>query len=85
MIFILNSGGRFLVGEYLAREFANVYYVYDAGGNVLIGGLENHVSSSAFNKTLKISHDNMEVPLLSRQAMRQNLAKEKDYQFASQV
>ena len=57
----------------------------DTGGNVIISGLDAHVSSSTHNRALKISLDSFATKLSPRQIRLQNLANEKDYQFASQV
>ena len=58
----------------------------DTGGNVVIKGLDSHVSLSTYNKALKISLNNSAVKLLSpRQARLQNLANEKDYQYTNRV
>jgi len=56
-----------------------------AGGNVVITGLDAHVSSSTHNRALKISLDSYSTKLSPRQVRLQNLAKEKEYQFTSQV
>ncbi|MBT8190242.1 MAG: SulP family inorganic anion transporter [Saprospiraceae bacterium] len=55
------------------------------GGNVVIEGLDNHVSSSTHNRALKISLSNLETKLSPRQLRLQNLAAKKEYQFASRV
>ncbi|MFK7750511.1 MAG: SulP family inorganic anion transporter [Kordia sp.] len=55
------------------------------GGKVIIKGLDSHVSSSTYNRALKIALNNQVVKLSSRQTRLQNLANEKDYQYASQV
>jgi len=57
----------------------------DSGGKVIIQGLDSHVSSSSYNKALKISLDNSAAKLSSRQSRLQNLANEKAYQYASQI
>ncbi|BAO77615.1 SulP family inorganic anion transporter [Winogradskyella sp. PG-2] len=55
------------------------------GGKVIIKGLESHVSSSTYNRALKIALNNQVVKLSSRQTRLQNLANENDYQYANQV
>ena len=57
----------------------------DTGGNVVITGLESHVSSSTHNRALKISLNSFISKLSPRQVRLQNLAKERDYQFTNQV
>lgn len=55
------------------------------GGKVIIKGLDNHVSSSSYNRALKIALNNQNVKLSSRQMRLQNLANEKDYEYTSSV
>ncbi len=57
----------------------------NTGGTVVINGLDSHVSSSSHNRALKISLNNSVAKLSPRQNRLQNLANEKDYQFAHQV
>ncbi|MCC1483425.1 SulP family inorganic anion transporter [Winogradskyella immobilis] len=57
----------------------------NTGGNVIIKGLDSHVSSSTYNRALKIALNNQVVKLSSRQTRLQNLANEKDYQYTSRV
>lgn len=57
----------------------------DTGGNVVITGLDTHVSSSTHNRALKISLSSITSKLSPRQIRLQNLANEKNYQFTSQV
>ncbi len=57
----------------------------DAGGNVVLKGLDSHVSSSNHNRALKISLNNSPTKLSPRQVRLQNLANEKDYQYTNQV
>nr|WP_321233914.1 SulP family inorganic anion transporter [uncultured Psychroserpens sp.] len=57
----------------------------NTGGEVIIKGLESHVSSSTYNRALKIALNNQVVKLSSRQIRLQNLANENDYQYSSQV
>lgn len=57
----------------------------NTGGEVIIKGLESHVSSSTYNRALKIALNNQVIKLSSRQIRLQNVANEKDYQYNSQV
>lgn len=57
----------------------------DTGGKVVIKGLDSHVSSSTYNRALKISLNSSATKLSPRQVRLQNLANEKDYQYANQV
>lgn len=57
----------------------------DAGGNVVITGLDSHVSSSTHNRALKISLNQTVEKLSPRQVRLQNLANENDYQYARKV
>ena len=57
----------------------------DTGGNVFITGLDSHVSSSTYNRALKISLTSSAAKLSPRQIRLQNLANERDYQYTSQV
>ena len=57
----------------------------NTGGNVIITGLDSHVSSSTYNRALKIALNNQVVKLSARQTRLQNLANVKDYQYTSQV
>ena len=57
----------------------------DTGGKVIIRGLDSHVSSSTYNRALKISLDNYAAKLSPRQTRLQNLANERDYQYTNQV
>jgi len=57
----------------------------DTGGKVIIKGLDSHVSSSTYNRALKISLNNTVPKLSSRQTRLQNLANEKDYQYTNQI
>ncbi len=57
----------------------------DTGGKVIIKGLDSHVSSSTYNRALKISLDNYDAKLSPRQTRLQNLANERDYQYTNQV
>lgn len=56
----------------------------DSGGNVFITGLDSHVSSSGYNRALKISLTSS-AKLSQRQKRLRNLATEKDYQYSSQM
>lgn len=55
------------------------------GGKAFITGLDSHVSSSTYNRALKISLTGSTDKLSQRQKRLRNLATEKDYQYASQV
>ena len=55
----------------------------DTGGKVVIKGLDSHVSSSTYNRALKISLNSSSTKLSPRQTRLQNLANESDYQFTS--
>lgn len=68
--------------DYL-MDYANMHK--DTGGNVVMTGLDSHVSSSTHNRALKISLNSFVPKLSPRQIRLQNLAKEKEYQFTSQV
>lgn len=57
----------------------------DTDGHAKIEGLDAHVSSSTHNRALKISFNSFTTKLSPRQIRLQNLANEKDYQFASRV
>ncbi|MEP0265674.1 SulP family inorganic anion transporter [Dokdonia sp.] len=64
--------------EYLKTQRAT-------GGKVFITGLDSHVSSSTYNRALKISLTGPTKKLSQRQKRLRNLATEKDYQYTSQV
>ena len=57
----------------------------DTGGEVVIKGLDSHVSSCNYNKALKISLNSSAPKLSPRQMRLQNLADEKDYQYTNRV
>ena len=57
----------------------------DSGGRVFITGLDSHVSSTTYNRALKISLNNSSKKLSQRQKRLRNLATEKEYQYSSQV
>ena len=57
----------------------------DAGGNVVITGLDSHVSSSTHNRALKISLNQTVEKFSPRQVRLLNLANENDYQYARKV
>ncbi len=57
----------------------------DTGGKVIIKGLDSHVSSSTYNRALKISLNNASAKLSPRQTRLQNLANERDYEYINQV
>lgn len=57
----------------------------DTGADVVIRGLDNHVSSSTHNRALKISLNSFINKLSPRQLRLQELAQEQAYEFTSQV
>ena len=57
----------------------------NSGGRVFITGLDSHVSSTTYNRALKISLSNSSKKLSQRQKRLRNLATEKDYLYTSQV
>ena len=57
----------------------------DTGGEVVIKGLDAHVSSCSYNKALKLSLDSSAPKLSPRQNRLQSLANEKDYQYMNGV
>lgn len=57
----------------------------DSGGKVFITGLDTHVSSSAYNRALKISLAGSGMKLSPRQKRLRNLATKNDYQYSSQT
>jgi hypothetical protein len=56
-----------------------------SGGKAFITGLDAHVSSSTYNRALKISLTSSATKLSQRQKRLRNLATERDYQYTSQV
>ena len=66
------------LAEYLKTQRAS-------GGEVFITGLDSHVSSSTYNRALKISLVSSVAKLSPRQKRLRNLATEKDYQYTSQI
>jgi len=57
----------------------------DNGGKVIIKGLESHVSSSTYNRALKISLHSSTAKFSPRQNRLQDLANENEYQYTNQV
>jgi len=57
----------------------------DTGGNVILKGLDSHVSSSTHFRALKISLKNPSAKLSPRQSRLQNLSNEKEYQYSNRV
>jgi MFS superfamily sulfate permease-like transporter len=57
----------------------------DTGGKVFITGLDSHVSSSTYNRALKLSLTSSASKLSQRQKRLRNLATEKDYEYSSNV
>ena len=68
--------------DYLV-EYLNIQRA--TGGKVFISGLDSHVSSSTYNKALKLNFKGSGPKLSQRQKRLRNLATEKDYQYSSQV
>jgi hypothetical protein len=60
-------------------------YQNNTGGTVVIEGLEDHISSSTHNRALKVSLKQMQPKLSPRQIRLQEVAKEHDFIFESQV
>tara|TARA_B110000285_G_C15060812_1_gene582267 strand:+ start:1 stop:1038 length:1038 start_codon:yes stop_codon:yes gene_type:complete len=60
-------------------------YQNDTGGNVVIEGLDDHISSSTHNRALKISLKPMQPKLSPRQVRLREIAKEHNFVFESQV
>lgn len=79
------SGTRLVGMTYLdyLDEYSKVQK--DAGGEVVISGLDSHVSSSTYNRALKIKLTGSAVKLSQRQKRLRNLATWNDYQYASEV
>jgi len=57
----------------------------ETGGNVIITGLDSHVSSSTHNRALKISLKSATTKLSQRQKRLRNLATEKAYEYSPQI
>lgn len=57
----------------------------DTGGNVVITGLDDHVSSSTHNRALKISLNKIPAKLSPRQRRLKDLSTEKGFEYTSQV
>ena len=57
----------------------------ETGGNVVIAGLDSHVSTSPYNRALKISLNNNIEKLSPRQKRLQDLANENDYEYKTKV
>ena len=57
----------------------------NAGGKVVIKGLDSHISSSNHNTALKLALSRSATELSPRQTRLQNLANEKDYQYSNRV
>jgi MFS superfamily sulfate permease-like transporter len=60
-------------------------YQNNTGGTVVIEGLEDHISSSTHNRALKVSLKQIQPKLSPRQIRLQEVAKEHDFIFESQV
>jgi len=75
-----------LVGTTFMEYIVDYLRIFqDAGGNVVITGLDAHVSSSTHNRALKISLSSFATKLSPRQIRLQNLAQEREYQFTRRV
>jgi MFS superfamily sulfate permease-like transporter len=82
----INLSGTRLVGMTVMEFLIDFIRMQkDAGGNVIITGLDSHVQSSTHNRALKISLNSYEAKLSPRQNRLKNLADEQDYQFKGQV
>ena len=57
----------------------------ETGGKVVIAGLDSHVSTSPYNRALKISLKNNLEKLSPRQKRLQDLANENDYEYNTKV
>lgn len=57
----------------------------NTGGNVIINGLDSHVSSSTHNRALKIALNNQVIKLSARQTRLQDLANDKGYHYTNKV
>ena len=57
----------------------------ETGGKVVISGLDSHVSTSPYNRALKISLNNNIEKLSPRQKRLQDLANENDYEYNTKV
>lgn len=79
------SGTRLVGMTYMDYLVDYLKMQKDTGGNVVIKGLESHVSSSNHNRALKISLNHSATKLSPRQTRLQNLANENDYQYTNRV
>lgn len=79
------SGTRLVGMTYMEYLVDYLRLQKDTGGNVVIKGLDTHVSYSTHNRALKISLQNASPRLSPRQVRLQNLASEKDYAFNPKV
>lgn len=79
------SGTRLVGMTYMEYLVDYLRLQKDTGGNVVIKGLDSHVSYSTHNRALKISLQNASPRLSPRQVRLQNLANEKDYAFNPKV
>ena len=57
----------------------------ETGGNVYISGLEDHTSSTTYNRALKFKITDSAIRLTNRQKRLRNLATEQGYLFSSQI
>ncbi len=79
------SGTRLVGMTYMEYLVDYLRQQKDTGGNVVIKGLDSHVSYSTHNRALKVSLQNAPPRLSPRQVRLQNLANEKDYVFNPKV
>lgn len=64
--------------EYLIKQ-------RETGGNVFISGLDDHISSTTYNRALKFKITSSAIRLTNRQKRLRNLATERGYLFSSQI
>jgi MFS superfamily sulfate permease-like transporter len=79
------SGTRLVGMTYMDYLVDYLKMQKDTGGNVVIKGLDSHVSSSNHNRALKISLNSSPTKLSPRQTRLQNLANENDYKYTNRV
>ena len=75
-----------LVGMTFMEYIVDFLKMHNAGGGkAIIKGLDSHVSSSPFNKALKISLNSFTTASSPRQIRLQNIASENSYQYTKHV
>ena len=83
---IIDLSNTRLVGMTFMEYIVDFLKIHNrTGGIVEIKGLDSHVSSSSFNKALKISHDTSASKLSPRQNRLQIFANDNNLQFTSRV